>query len=203
MRLAGSSAVARDAAGMRAVLERFLKSCHTPCLLEPGEELLPLKDDSFSLEEKNGRLLIQAWTDKRNVIRRIIALGEERRGKLELHVERFARAVGQMFLIDLARPEAQETSRRGGRLVFRERFRRFLTRQFPSWKLEEVSVEPDLEHSLSPGFPRAYLRKGSSGLAAIAAAPDGMDVSFLLSFGLIWLDYLRRREPRVTMESLV
>src|SRR5258708_269080 len=179
MRPAAASAVARDAAGMRVILERFLKSCRTPCLLEPGEELLPLKDENFSLEEKNGRLMIQAWSERRNVIRRIVALGEERRGKLELQVERFARVAGQMFLIDISRPDAQETSRRGGRLVFRERFRRFLMRQFPSWKLEEVSAEPDLEHSLSPGFPRAFLRKGNSGLAAIAA-PDGMDVGFVL-----------------------
>jgi len=58
----------------------------------------------------------------------------------------------------------------------------------------EVSAEQDLEHSLSPGFPRAFLRKGQSGLAAIAAPPDGMDPASILSFGLIWLDYLRRRE---------
>jgi hypothetical protein len=56
--------------------------------------------------------------------------------------------------------------------VFRERFRRFLTRQFPAWKLAEISAEQDLQHSLSPVFPRAMLRRGQSAIAAIAATPD-------------------------------
>jgi hypothetical protein len=118
-------------------------------------------------------------------------------------VERFARQTGRMVLIDLARPDSKESAKRGGRLVFRERFRRFLTRHYPSWKLAEISAEPDLAHSLSPAFPRAFLRKGNSGAAAIAAPPEGMDASFILSFGLIWLDYLRRREPRLAIERLV
>jgi hypothetical protein len=203
MRSAASPAVARDADGMRATLERFLKSCQSPCLLEPGEELLPLTNENLSIECKENRLTIQAWSDTRNVMRRIVGLGEERRGRLELVVERFARHVGQMVLIDMARPESQETGRRGGRMVFRERFRSILTREFPSWKLTELSADPDLEHSLSPAFPRAFLRGGNSGMAAIAAPPEGMDAGFLLSFGLIWLDYLRRREKKVAIERLV
>ena len=70
---------------------------------------------------------------------------------------------------------------------------RFLTRQFPAWKLAEISAEQDLEHSLSPVFPRAFLRRGQSGVAAIASTPECLDTSSILSFGLIWLDYLRRR----------
>src|SRR5262249_42742041 len=108
MRTAASPAVARPPDDMRATLERFLKSCHTPCLLEPGEELLPLTEDNFTVECKNDRLTIQAWSDKRNVLRRVVGLGEERRGRLDLVVERFARQVGQMVIIDKARPESQE-----------------------------------------------------------------------------------------------
>ena len=203
MRSAASPAVSRDAAGMRATLERFLESCQNPCLLEPGEELLPLAAENYSIENKNNRLTIQAWSDTRNVIRRIVDLGAARPGRLELVVERFARQTGRMFVIDLARPESRDAEKRGGRLVFRERFRRFLTRHYPSWKLAEISAEQDLTHSLSPAFPRAFLRKGNSGAAAIAAPPDGMDSSFLLGFGLIWLDYLRRREQRLAIERLI
>src|SRR5579859_6219671 len=203
MRSAASPAVARDAADMQAAIERFLKACRRPYLLEPGEELLPLQEGSFSLERAESRLTLQAWSDTRNFTRRIVGIGEERRGRLELVVERFAHNVGRMFLLDLARADSGEAGRRGGRLVFRERFRRFLTRQFPSWKLAEISAEQDLEHSLSPGFPRAFLRKGQSGIAAIAATPDGMDPGSMLSFGLIWLDYLRRREQQTPIERLV
>ncbi len=176
---------------MHEAIERFLKASRQPYLLEPGEELLPLKEGSFWIERKDSRLTIEAWSDKRNLSRRITGLGEQRRGRLELVVEHFARSVGRMFLIDMAQPDSRETSRRGGRLVFRERFRRFLTRQYPAWKLAEISAEQDLQHSLSPVFPRAFLRRGQSAVAAIAAAPDCLDSSLILSFGLIWLDYLR------------
>jgi hypothetical protein len=108
-----------------------------------------------------------------------------------------------MLIIDMARPESQETGRRGGRLVFRERFRLLLTREFPSLNVAEISSDPDLEHSLSPAFPRAFLRQGNLGVAAIAAPPDGMDATLVLSFGLIWLDYLRRREREMAIERLV
>lgn len=106
-----------------------------------------------------------------------------------------------MFLLDLGRRSGADMGRRSGRLVFRERFRLFLRRQFPEWKLIEVSAEPDLEHSLSPSFPRAFLRHGQHGWAAIACPPEG-DPGALLAFGLIWLSYLRQRERRVVIEGL-
>ena len=88
-------------------------------------------------------------------------------------MERFARREGQMYLLDLARRAGAEMGRRSGRLVFRERFRLFLRRQFPEWKLAELSAEANLEFSLSPAFPRAFLRHGQHGWAAIACPPGG------------------------------
>jgi hypothetical protein len=120
---------------------------------------------------------------------------------MELLVERFARREGPLFLLDLARRAGADMGRRSGRMVFRERFRLFLRRQFPEWKLAELSAEPNLEYSLSPSFPRAFLRHGQHGWAAIACPPDG-DSAAVLAFGLIWLSYLRTRERRVAMEGL-
>ena len=94
MRSAASPAAARDVDGMHAAIERFLKASRQPCLLEPGEELLPLKEGSYSVDRNAARLTIQAWSDTRNLTRRIVGLGEERRGRLELVVEHFARSVG-------------------------------------------------------------------------------------------------------------
>jgi len=65
-----------------------------------------------------------------------------------------------------------------------------------------LSTEADLHHSLSPSFPRALLRKGYAGIAAIGAAEDALAPEHALSFGLIWLDYLRRREKNFTIEGL-
>jgi len=199
---AADRADGRSAADAQAAIERFLKSSRQPALLEPGEDILPLAAGNFVLEIRGSRLVLQAWDRTRNLVRRVGRIKTETRGRLELVVERFARREGSLFLIDLAQPAGAETGRRGPRRVFRERFREMLCRQFPGWKIEELSVESDLHHSLSPAYPRAFLKHGQSGWAAIAAAPDTSSASGVLSFGLIWLDYLRRREPRVAIEGL-
>ena len=128
-------------------------------------------------------------------------MAEATPARLELGVERFGGRQGKLFLLDLARRAGAEMGRRSGRLVFRERFRLFLKRQFTDWTLTEISAEPDLEFSLSPAFPRASLRHGQHALAAIACPPES-DAAAMLSFGLIWLAHLRAREQRVTVEGL-
>ncbi|HWD00428.1 MAG TPA: hypothetical protein VG456_26910 [Candidatus Sulfopaludibacter sp.] len=191
----------RSTAEIRAAIEAFLSSAKQPALLEPGEELIPLTPDNINLDDRGGRLTLQAWDRTRNLTRRVTAIAESGASRLELVVERFARREGRLFLLDMAKRSGAEMGRRSTRLVFRERFRLFLRRQFPEWTLAEISAEPNLEFSLSPAFPRAFLRHGQHGWAAIACPPDG-DPGAILSFGLIWLAYLRRRERRVTLEGL-
>lgn len=191
----------RNAEETRAVIEAFLKNSKQPALLEPGEELLPLTEDNFQLDLRGSRLTLQAWDRTRNLARRIIAIQEQSSARLEITVERFARREGQLFLLDLARRAGAELGRRSSRLVFRERFRLFLRRQFPEWNLADLSAEPNLEFSLSPAFPRGFLRHGQHAWAAIACPAEG-DAAAVLSFGLIWLTHLRARERRVTVEGL-
>jgi hypothetical protein len=186
---------------LRTTIESFLATCKQPALLEPGEELLPLTSDNFSLDLRGSRLTLQAWDHTRNFSRRITDLKEATPARLELAVERFARREGRLFLLDLARRAGAELGRRSGRLVFRERFRLLLRRQFPDWQLAELSAEANLEFSLSPAFPRAFLRHGRHAWAAIACPAEG-DPAGVLTFGLIWLAYLRTRERRVTVEGL-
>jgi len=202
MPVAADGAGSRSAADAQAAIERFLKASRQPALLEPGEEILALSAGNFVLEVRGSRLTLQAWDRSRNFVRRVAAVKQESRGRLELTVERFARREGSLFLLDLAVPAGADLGRRGPRRVFREQFRQMLSRQFPGWKLEELTVEADLHHSLSPAYPRAFLRHGQSAWAAIAAPPDAATNSGVLSFGLIWLDYLRHREKRVAIEGL-
>jgi hypothetical protein len=191
----------RSAADLRAAIEAFLSKAKEPALLEPGEELMALSAENLHLEARGERLTLQAWDRQRNLTRRVTGIAEISAARLEVVVERFARREGRLFLLDLARRSGAELGRRSGRLVFRERFRLFLHRQFPEWRLAELSAEPNLEFSLSPAFPRAFLRHGQHGWAAIAC-PPAADAGAILSFGLIWLAYLRSRERRVTVEGL-
>jgi hypothetical protein len=186
---------------LRGAIEEFLRSAREPALLEPGEDLLPLTPANYSLEMRGSRLTLAAWDRTRNWTRRIVKVASGGNARLEITVEKFARRQGQMWLLDLGRRGGAELGKRSGRLVFRERFRLLLMRQFPGWALAEISAEPDLEHTLSPAFPRALLKHGQHGWAAIACPPEG-DTSAVLTFGLIWLSHLRAREKRVAIEGL-
>jgi hypothetical protein len=198
----GVSSAPVDAQQIRAQVERFLASARRPALIEPGEPLLLLEPEHYTLEDHPAYLALQAWDGTRNLVRKIRAIERTERGKLLLMVQRFGGREGELHLIDLAHPRTQEWERRGARLVFRERFRRMLAREFPDWRIALLSSEPDLEHTLSPAYPRALLTRGNSAMAAISAPPECADFPSLLSFGLIWLDYVRQTNPKRTVEAL-
>ena len=184
------------------VIGLFLESSSCPAVLDPGEDPIPIGPDNFKLESRGGILTLEVWSETRNLVRRVTGVRFQHRARLELIIEKFGGRTGALSLIDLAHPGSHEVTRRGLRLKYRERFRRSLLRQFPGWRVAELSAEPDLEHSLTPSYPRALLRKGSAALAAIGAAEDATDVDGALTFGLIWLDYLRRRDSRVPIQGL-
>jgi hypothetical protein len=189
-------------AAVREKVEDFLRAAKRPALLEPGEPVIDLRDGNWSLDLRGGRLSLEAWSNDRTVSRRVTAVTVARPGRLELAVERFGKRRGQVFLVDLGRGGSELFERRGERLAFAERFRRFLTRQYPDWRIAELSSEANLEASLSPAYPRALLRKGTAAFAALAAPPDAGSANGALTFGLIWLDYLRSREPKLVIEGL-
>lgn len=169
--------------------------------MEPGQDPLPITPQTFVLRP-GVHTTVECWSETRNLVRRVRAVLRQKRGYVELETERFGGRAGTLALVDLADPANRDAGRKGSRLRYREQFRRALSRQFPDWRIAELSTEPDLHHSLSPSYPRALLRKGSAAIAAIGAAADALSPEGALSFGLIWLDYLRHRETRLRVEGL-
>ncbi|MDQ1473916.1 MAG: hypothetical protein QOJ99_5396 [Bryobacterales bacterium] len=188
-------------AELRGVVERFVAAAAQPALLDPGEEPLRLIPDQWTVSEWNGRLLLQAWDAQRNLVRKVVSLKEQKRDRLSLVTERFPKLEGELQIADLAAPLGQELERKTSRLAFRDRFRLMLSREFPEWRIEEITTETNLEQSLSPTFVRAFLRVGATGMA-VMGAPPGIDCRGIVAFGLIWLDYLRRRENSLTVQWL-
>jgi hypothetical protein len=186
---------------IQLAIESFLKASKQPALFEPGEPPFDIHRDRFALDPRGAHLLLTLWDDTRNLSRKVVAAESQHRARVELTVERFGGKEGTVILADLAAARNASLPKRGTRLIHRESFRRALTRQFPGWRVAELTSDPDLAHSLSPAYPRAWLRKGTHGLAAIAAT--GADTANgALTFGLIWLDYLRSREPKCVTHSL-
>ena len=119
-------------------IERFLGGCLDPVLCEPGEEWLAITPENFVLEARGECAQLQAWDQRRNLVRRVTAIESQSRGKLVLKVARFGKLPGTLQLIDRQKAERENLPVRSARLGFREQFRRFLCRQFPSYKLAEI-----------------------------------------------------------------
>ena len=170
--------------------------------MEPGEEPVRLVSDNFALEFRAGRLTLQVWDEERNIVRRVTAVSSAHPGRVELAVERFGKRAGSLLLMDRRAARNHDGDAYAARLTYRERFRRSLRRQFPDWRIAELTADADLEHSLSRSYPRALLSKGAAAWAALAAPPEAPDPAAAVTFGLIWLDYLRRRERRLGVEGL-
>jgi len=182
-------------------VESFLASTSQPALLEEGEEPIVLAKDNYSLEHRSGRLVLSAWDSAHNIARRVVAVDQELPGRLQLRIARLGGKPGRLILYDQRRPRNSGAARRGSRLVTREWFRRFLRRQFPGWRIASLSGDPYLEQSLSPVYPRALVTLGSRGWAVMGAREDSR-VDGVLTFGLIWVDYLRRQRPETSIVGL-
>ena len=191
-----------DPAGVQTAIEAFLAAARQPVLQEPGELPFPLQTGQFELAQKAGALVVSTWDETRQLHRRAIAVAEDRPGRLTLTIERFGGKLGMIVLYDESKPALAPLRKQGERHHFREQLRGLLRKQFPGWRLLDLSADLDMEHSLSANYPRALLRKGPCGVAVIGAAPGPAEPTLALTYGLIWLDYLRRREPDLRIESL-
>src|SRR4030042_732613 len=83
-----------------AAIERFLGTSRQPVALEHGEDPFPIERETFAVDRRNGHVVFQVWDQKRNLVRRISGVREERPGHLELLVEKFGKRTGLMGLFD-------------------------------------------------------------------------------------------------------
>ncbi len=183
-----------------AAIEAFLAAAESPVLQEPGQVPIALAAGRYSFEVRAAALQVSAWTDNAQLHRKIGGIVEAKLGRLTLTIEKFGGKTGTIVLYDAARPQSETLRKQAGRHVFREAMRVYIAKSFPGWKLMDLSADLDLEHSLSANYPRALLRRGTAGLAVIGAGES--HPSRVLTHGLIWLDYLRRREPSMVIETL-
>lgn len=151
------------------------------------------------MTERPDCLLVEAWDESRNLVRRVLRVEERKTARLTLEVSRFGGRKGTITLADSERAQAAPALLRGTRDVLKELLRKWLARQYPGWQMAEISAGMDLEHTLSPAYPRALLKKGTKRVAALAAPAGGADAA--LTFALIWMDYVRRRD-RVQSDEL-
>lgn len=192
-----------EAEQIQRSIESFLASCRSPVVLEAGDPPLPVRPGGYRLQAEGERVVFQVWTDTHNVVRRVVAIRVRKPGHMEVEVERFPKRKGSLLLLDQGRAAAPgDVPRRANRMVLRERLRWFLGRQFVGWRIKELTSEAVLEHTLSPAYARATVVRDGRAWAVLAAPDETTTADHALTFGLIWLDYVRARERRLLVEGL-
>ena len=182
------------------MIASFLSSCRQPAVLEYGEDPISLKAGEYSFEIRAGRLVFEAWGDSRCVSRRIISVECMTTGLLDASVQRFGGKQGKITFLDLERPQSAHRASLGTKQTFAEKFRRMLSRQFPGWEISSLSTSLDLRRSFSSSFPRARLSRGNQTIAAVAC-PSREQESTLLTYALLWYEYVRGRAEANTRLS--
>lgn len=168
-----------------------------------GAKAMPqLAGFEYELRQRGNEVLLHLWTGEGNLVRRVIRIREITGDSLELEVHRFGRRdPGKLRLV---RKDRSNAPGRLSRDKFRARFAQLLAEKFPDESVETLTTAADLERSFSGCYARGITVQGSRAWAVMGASPaepaaicDGM-----LSFGLLWLDWVRRHRTRGTVSGL-
>lgn len=185
-------------------IELFLLGLRHPVVTEPGREVIDLDAGGYSLSTEYNKLLWHIWNERTNLVRQITGIHKESAERMELRFQKFGKGPPGVLIVADSRAGAEQLERRGARSRYAQQFRRFLAQLFPQWKAETITSEPDLKNSFSGLYTRGVLARGQQAWAVIGAGEqeDPHSAEAILAYGLIWLDWLRRRDPRRVFEGL-
>jgi len=180
---------------LKETLDRLLASGPVK-VQENGSWLASLEDFQYEVREKAGAVLLHLWSAEGTLVRRVMGIDADERGRLSLRVTRFGRArPDQLEFVGREREPDRGQLRRA---QFRSHFSEMLARQFPDETVSSLSSAPDLEHSISGNYVRGIATAPNRGAAIMAAAAGESSATYdaLLTFGLLWLDRARHRKIR-------
>lgn len=185
-------------------LERALESVMTGRLVEiqeDGRRVTGLEGAQYEVRP-GAKPLLHLWSPERSLVRRVSRVVESADDRIRIEVERFgSKGPGRL---EITRREIPRPHYRIERENFAERFALLLRQQFPDETVESITVAPDLEHSLSGSYARGWMRCGQQAWAFLGAGPSETTATIdaALTFGLVWLDWLRTRAVAPVMAGL-
>lgn len=189
---------------LRDTIDWFLLGLRRPALTEPGKEIIDLSTGKYSLSTEYNKLLLHAWDDRTNMVRQITGIHKETAGRMELRFQKFGKGAPGVLIIAESHAAPEQLERRGARARYAQQLRRYLAQLFPEWKTEGITAQPDLRNSLSGIYTRGVLARGQQAWAVIGVGEEEgqQGADGILTYGLIWLDYLRRHENRRVFQGL-
>lgn len=169
---------------------------------EDGEWLSELSGLHCELSRQGKQSLVHLWSDNRNLTRRVVRVKECSDERIILEVQRFGRT--RPGRLEFLRKDSPRSAGRITREEFRSRLRRILSERFPDAEIDSLTASPDLEHSFSGLYVRGRMHESSRGWALLAAAPgeNASAIEGMLTFGILWLDWVRGHGGNRAIEGL-
>jgi len=149
------------------MLEEFLTDEPEAVVVEDGEILFAFRTAKYSVSGES-KCVLHIWSEERNIVRRV--LDAEMRGcTLRLEVLRFGQSQPAVLEITADHDHQTITSRRAARMRYRSLLARVLHREYPGFRVAQLSNSPDLKHSFQSGLhtrpaalrPNRFRRAGS------------------------------------------
>lgn len=187
---------------IRMEIEHFLSAYPNVSLFEDGAELMDLSAAEWRLSVAYGKLLFEAWSGERSIVRRVEEIAYQDSGKLGLFIRKdLGRAAG---VLELHESGAATAFHGDTRATLRREIVAYLARQFPGWKVERVSNRSDRERSFSAWYTRGLVRRGQAAwaFAAMDSAESPAAADAALAYGLNWLDWLRENARDYVVSGL-
>ncbi len=156
----------------------------------------------FEVQQRGNEVLLHLWTGEGTLVRRVVRIEQETGDSLELQVHRFGRR--QPGKLRLVRRDRTGPPGRLSRDKYRAWLMHFLVEKFPDESVETLTSAADLEHSFSGCYVRGLTAKGTQAWAVMGAssAESPAVCDGILSFGLLWLDWVRRQATGRTVSGL-
>ena len=185
-------------------IEFFVLGLRHPLLTEPGRDVWDLSTSHYSLSTEYNKLLWHVWNEQSNAVRQITGIQKETAGRMELRFQKFGKGPPGTLILAESRAAPEQVERRSQRARYAQALRRFLAQLFPQWKIEELSSETNLAQSFSGRYTRGLLCRGQQAWAVIGSGEqeDPSAAEGILTYGLIWLDWLRRHRAKKVITGL-
>jgi len=172
---------------------------------EGGKRMPELAGFQFEVRRSGSRTLLHLWSGERTLVRRVLRIAEESKGRLLLEVELFGRT--KPARLELSARDAPPAEGRNERERFRARFEEILAGEFPDDSIESLTTSPDLEHSFSSCYVRGVqVRRGARAVRwAILGASETQGSAArdeALSVAILWLDWQRYRARKEHFSGL-
>ncbi len=188
---------------LAALVDDFLTATPLAVAIEEGSVIFDFAHARYSVSS-DLRCVLHMWSDDRNAVRRVVD-AELTARILRLQVLRFGQSQPIVLELSADRDRRSGAARRSLRAQYLHLLERVLARDFPAFKIEHLSVSPDLEHSISPVYGRALLRSGQTAFAVLGVGCEETQtaVDAALTFGVLWMDHQRQRlAGRAVVEGL-